>query len=309
MLGILFAFFSAASFGVNSAGIRRGVSTGAASQGLYISIFLGVVLFLVTALVTGQLFQAGRVTAVDYGFMVSGGIVHIMIGRYCNYRAVAAIGANRAAPIVGTSTLISVIVAVLFLSETITALKAAGILLVIVGPALVARPRRSRIPAPVPSGAAPNGDITVRQFQPRMVEGYAFGVLAALFWGVGPDLMRAGVSSNGLGILGGLVSYAAASIILAVSLLLPGQMAGAISLDKGARRWFMLGGVGSYLANVFRYSALALAPVSLVIPLMRTSSLFALGFNFLFNRHLESFEPRVLLGILVSLIGATILVA
>jgi len=45
-----------------------------------------------------------------------------------------------------------------------------------------------------------------------------------------------------------------------------------------------------------------------VIPLMRATVLFTLVLNFAFNRHLESFEPRVLMGIFISMIGAILLV-
>ncbi|MEX2598598.1 MAG: EamA family transporter, partial [Dehalococcoidia bacterium] len=307
-LGILFAFLSAASFGMNSAGIRRGMSQGAASQGLYITIFTGLAGFLLLALATRQLFQAGTVTSTEYGFMFAGGIVHILIGRYFNYRAIGAMGANRASPVTGTATLASVFIAVAFLNETITPLMGVGIGLVMIGPALVARrsrrPASAPAPTPSPSGGRTDAEPAHRPFQPRLLEGYFFGVMAALFWGLGPVLMRAGVSENGLGVLGGLVSYAAAALVLAATLLLPGQFSGARALSGNTRWWFLLGGTSSFLANAFRYSALALAPVSVAIPLMRLSALFALGFNFLINRHLESFEPRVIVGILVSLAGA-----
>ena len=307
-LGIVFALLSSASFGFNIVGIRRGVSTGAASQGMYITIFSGTVLFVLLALAAGQLQQAATVTGAAYGYMVAGGLLHLMIGRYFNYRTMAAMGANRASPLTGMATLISVLIAMVFLSEVITPLMGVGIVLVMVGPALVAR--RSRRPAAVaaPSGASPDAPARTKAFEPKLLEGYLFGILTALFWGAGPVLMRAGVADNGLGILGGLVGYGAASVVLAASLLLPGQMSGALTLDKGARWWFLFGGATSFLANVFRYSALGLAPVSLVIPLIRLSSVFALAFNFVINRHLESFEPRVLIGILLSIAGATLLV-
>ena len=48
--------------------------------------------------------------------------------------------------------------------------------------------------------------------------------------------------------------------------------------------------------------------MSLVIPLMRTAVVFGLAFNWLVNRQIESYEPRVLAGIGVSLVGATLLV-
>ncbi|MDA1173734.1 MAG: DMT family transporter [Chloroflexi bacterium] len=303
-LGVVFALLGAFSFSLNSVTMRRGISRGAASQGLYVTVFLGAGLFVVASVVSGQVFDLGSVTANDFVSMAASGVVHILGGRYCNYRAMGAIGANRAQPIVGMATLASVMIAVVFLGETLNALQGVGIALVMVGPALVMPGRRSA-PQAVPAGGS---GTVVKAFQPKMVEGYSFGVLAALFWGAGPVLMRAGVESNGLGILGGTVSYLAATLVLSLTLLIPGQASGALSLDKSARKLFFVAGLGSGFANGFRFSALALAPVSVVIPLMRATVLFTLVLNFAFNRHLESFEPKVLIGIFISMIGAILLV-
>jgi drug/metabolite transporter (DMT)-like permease len=303
-LGIVFALLGAFSFSLNSVTMRRGISRGAASQGLYVTVFLGAGLFVVASVLTGQVFDLGSVTANDFAFMGASGVVHILGGRYCNYRAMGAIGANRAQPIVGMATLASVMIAVAFLGETLTRLQIVGIVLVMVGPMLVV-PGRRAAPRAVP---AEGSGTEVKAFQPRMVEGYLFGVLAAVFWGAGPVLMRAGVEDNGLGILGGTVSYLAAALVLSLTLLIPGQASGALSLDKSARKLFFVAGLGSGFANGFRFSALALAPVSVVIPLMRSAVLFTLVLNFAFNRHLESFEPKVLIGIFISMVGAILLV-
>jgi drug/metabolite transporter (DMT)-like permease len=274
-----------------------------------VTVFLGAVLFLAASVFMGQLFDLGSVTANDFAFMSASGVVHILGGRYCNYRAMGAIGANRAQPIVGTATLASVMIAVAFLGETLDAMQGVGIVLVMIGPALVAPHRRSPPLAVPPSVADTSRVVTqVKPFQPKLVEGYLFGVLAALLWGTGPVLMRAGVDSNGLGILGGTVAYVAATLVLSLTLLIPGQASGAMKLDKGARKLFFVAGLGSGFANGFRFSALALAPVSVVIPLMRSGVLFTLALNYVFNRHLESFEPKVLGGIFISMVGAILLV-
>jgi drug/metabolite transporter (DMT)-like permease len=309
-LGVLFAFLGAFSFGMNGATVRRGVAQAPASQGLYITIFVGWVFFLIAALISGQLFQAGELAMRNYLLLAAGGIVHIMAGRYCNYRAVAAMGANRAGPVVGTSTLAAVTIAVLWLDETITPLKAVGILLVMIGPALVARRRRpARASAPAAaSDGPPRPRVSSVVANPKLKEGYFFGVMGALFWGGGPVLMRAGLGDSGLGVLGGVVTYGGAAAVLALSLAIPGQLAGAVALDRSSRLWFLASAANSFFANLFRMMALALAPVSLVVPLMRISTLFQMGFNFIVNRQLESYEPRVLAGVAVSLVGATLLV-
>ena len=307
--GILLAILASATFAFNTASMRRGMFKAAASQGLYVTIYLGLLLFVIASAVTGQLFDAGEMSLRDYELLAVGGFVHIMAGRYCNYRAMAALGANRAAPIVGLSTIGSIIIAVIFLEESVNVLKGTGILLVLAGPAVVKPRRRDGAPAGG-SGTGPDAAASagaVPAFTPKLAEGYLFGFLAAGLWGVGPVFMRAGVDSTGLGVLGGTVAYATAAVVLLLALAIPGQAAGALRLDKSARGWFVLGAVTSFLANVFRFSALALAPVSVVIPLMRTSFVFQIGFNYLINRSIESFEPRVIVGIVVSLSGAVLI--
>ena len=97
-------------------------------------------------------------------------------------------------------------------------------------------------------------------------------------------------------------------MLLLFSLAIPGQLAGAVTLDRSARWWFLLSAANSFLANLFRFWALALAPVTLVVPLMRSAAIFRLIFNYFINRSLETFEPRVLVGIFISVIGAVLLV-
>ncbi len=310
--GVVFALLASATFALNAASMRRGMATAAASKGLYVTIFVGFGLFVIASVVSGQVFDADMVAGRDYGFLVAGGFFHILAGRYCNYRAMGALGSNRAQPIVGLSTLGSVIIAILFLNETLDALKVAGIVLVIVGPAL-ARPKRRAAPAKAPVGGS--GDVAtavvaskVVAFTPKVVEGYFFGLSAAVLWGAGPVLMRAGLDDNGLGIFGGMVAYGTAAAVLSLGLLIPGQASGVLTLDKSTRGWFLFGAFNSFLANVFRFTALALAPVSIVIPLMRSSVVFTVGFNWLLNRELESFDRRVIGGIGVSMFGAVLLV-
>ena len=307
-LGIIFALLGSLSFSMNAVSIRRGVTRGAASQGLYLTVFSGTVLFLIASVIAGQIFDAGTVSGRDFAFMAAAGVVHILGGRYCNYRAMGAIGSNRSQPIVGTSTLVSIGIAILFLNEQLDWIKGIGIVLVMAGPALAAPRRRASAPAAPVAPASATGQTAIKAFTPKVVEGYVFGVMTAVLWGAGPVLMRAGVDSNGLGVLGGTVAYGSASLVLLATLAIPGQASGAIKLDKGARGMFLVGGFSSWLANMFRFSALALAPVSIIIPLMRSSVLFSLVMNWFFNRHLESFEPKVIGGILISMVGAVLLV-
>lgn len=312
MLGIVFALLSAASFAANGITVRRGVLASSASQGLYISVVMGVPLFLIGSVVGGELGRAAELTPLAYLGLAAAGVLHFLFGRYCNYRAVGAIGATRVEPIRSTSLLYSVGFAVLVLNEALSPQRIAGIALVATAALLmVQRPKRT---APQGDAAVPPTlegaaiDVAARSEAPaikvNMAEGYLFGLLAAAAYGLSPVLIRASLEGTGLGTLGGLVSYVAATGVLLLTFLLPGRAATVRGMGRGAAVWFFLAGFTVFLAQFFRYLALAIAPVVVVTPLIQTSSVFTLVFSWLVNRRLETFGPRVVVGVVLSVLGA-----
>lgn len=318
MLGILFAVLSSLSFGFSTITARRGVVGSSASYGLYITVVMGVPLFAVAALVTGQLLDTFDLSWTALGLLAGSGIVHFLIGRYCNYRCIDAIGANRSQPIQMTNTLYSVIVAVILLGEELNAYMIAGIGLTLVGP-LVMVERRRESPAVAAAlaraesrpgsarGAAASEGKPNAATAPRYAEGYFFGLLSALAYGTSPIMIRYALEDTGLGIAGGLVAYVAASAVLIASLAIPGRINDLRGFNMGVIPLFLASGVAVFFAQLFRYLALAIAPVSLVTPLARLGIVFTPTLGFIFNRSLESFSPRVLTGIGLSTLGVVLL--
>jgi uncharacterized membrane protein len=58
---------------------------------------------------------------------------------------------------------------------------------------------------------------------------------------------------------------------------------------------------------MFLYMAMSIAPVSVVLPISRLSILFRLYFSWLLNAEHEVFTGPVIVGTLVSLVGALVL--
>ena len=349
MLGGIFSVLSAMSFALGGTMTRRGMMRASASFGLYVTVILGVPLFAVAALVTGQIFDAGEITPNGYVLLAGAGLLHFLVGRYCGFRAVAAIGANRNQPLLTTSILYSVILAIVLLDESITWGMFWGMVLVVVGPMLmierarksgdarvsedVATPARGPKPTGLPAAGLPSdpsstvvdiaaasksGDVTSPsrpkpdskpEMPPlKMAEGYFFGLAAAAIYGNTPIMVRAALEDSELGIMGGLASYVAAASVLMVTLLIPGKLMKVTGERKGAGPWFYANTVASFFAQMFRYVALGIAPVTVVAPLARTLALFTLAFSFLINRRLEYFGARVIIGILLSVAGSVVLV-
>lgn len=307
MTGGFFAVISTVCFGFHNAAIRRGVLGAAAGQALYITVFLGVPVLLAAAVVSGQLGRVGAISPSGYLSLGMAGVVHFLFGRYCNYRAVAAIGSNRASPFMGTSFLFSVGFAVLLQGETVTPLGLTGMGLMFVAPLLLVGSgfrRRPEVPAGSGPGALRAGALPLA----RLVEGYAFAMGSALGYGSSPNFVRAGLEGTGLGVLGGLASYATAALILAVTMLQPGRFRGLAGVPAPALRWFLGAAFSISFAQMFRYVALGMAPVTLVASLGQLSPVFSLVFGFLINREFESFAPRVLIGIVLSVAGSVLLI-
>jgi drug/metabolite transporter (DMT)-like permease len=315
-LGIVYVLISNVSFAVNTVSARRGMLSGSALQGVYLSVLLGMPIFLVAAFITTQIFDFRDITLGRYWVLAAAGILHFLFGRYCNYRALGILGANRANPLVQSNAFFSVVLAVWLLNETVTGLMWGGIALLMVAPSLSAPRRRKPAPAvattevrPV-AGAAP---VVVKAVDSlptsKVMEGYFWGVLNALAWGTSPLLIRYGLEdSGGLGVLGALAAYTAAAAVLLPTLASSAIRTNLLTMDKTARKWFLSSTVTVSMAQLFRFMALSVAPVAVVVPLLRAGGVFVLPMSYLINRKVESFEPRVLGAVALSLAGAILLV-
>ena len=322
IFGALLSLASAFSFAVNFILVRRGIADAGATaaQGAFITVLLGVPFGLVAVIVTGQLFNFGLLALNAYLLLAAAGIVHFGIGRYCNYRGIAAIGAPRAATIQSVAVPYSVLMAIVLLGERPTLLMFVGIALILGSPALMIDRRKRPTPAtePAPAGALPAGAATASAatasaapaVEMRMVEGYTFSLLAAGAYGTSPILIRAAVEdASGVAAIGTFVAYIGASTMLLATLALPSQrhLVGAINF----RYMRLFGGAGFavFFAQLLRFFALSIADVSIVNPLMRMIGVFTLILSYLINRRLEHITPGVVLGVLVSFTGSALLVA
>jgi drug/metabolite transporter (DMT)-like permease len=295
LLGALLALASAATFGLNNAAIRRGVLTGSVLHAMAITVPLGVPLFALACLPFGGLQALGGMSAPGWAWMALAGVIHFVIGRYGNYRATHALGATLSSPIQQLSVPVALVLALVFLDEVMTPLRLAGFVLVMAGPLVAVRDRNSNVKS------------NDTGFQPRYGEGILWGGVAAFGYGSSPLFIVKGLGTDGGlvdSLAGGFISYSAATIVIIVLILFAGGVAFLRLLDRTAGKWFLASGVFVFLSQMFRYMALAVAPVSVVVPIQRLSVVFRVIFSWLINRDHEVFGFTVLTGIAMSLVGA-----
>ena len=313
ILGALLSLTSAFSFSVNSILIRRGIAgAGAtASQGALITVVLGVPFGFIAVLVTGQVLRFGEVSPMGYLLLFGAGVVHFVIGRYCNYRAIGAIGASRSSPLQAFATPYSILMAVILLDEVVTPLMLAAIGLVLLAPAVMIE-RRPRTPAPAAVSRGAVGDTPVprdKALEIRQLEGYIFASLAGIAYGTSPLFIRAALAdATGMAAIGTFVAYVSAAAVLLATMALPGRRQLMRSINPYYIRLFGGAGFSVFFAQLLRFFALSMADVVVVAPLQRMVGVFTIILTYLVNRSVETITPRVVLGVLVSISASALLV-
>jgi uncharacterized membrane protein len=321
VLGGFIALLSAATFAFNNASVRRGVLTGSVLQAMAITVPIGLPISFLVALATGSLAAVAGFSSRALLALSLSGIMHFVWGRYCNYRATRALGTNLVAPIQQINLIFTLLLAIWILGETLTPLRVLGIVLVLLGPSFTLRQRDTK---PIPAralGADITGDglaaspaellLAAEQpvFRPSYREGYFWALLSATGYGLSPILVRIGLEGKGLAVsvAGNLVASLAATAVMALFLLPPRQLRHALAVEREPAKWFTLSGILVAISQLFLYMAMSIAPVTVVSPINRLSILFRLYFSRLLNPQHEVFGGKVVLGTIVSLVGAVVL--
>ncbi len=295
MLGAILALLSAATFGLNNAGVRRGVLSGSVLQALAITVPMGVPLFLVVALAAGAEGRLWSLDGTSWAWLSVAGIVHFVFGRYGNYKATQKLGAALSGPIQQLSIPVTLVLAIMFLHESLTPLRLIGIALVMFAPMVILRRRDKREGKRGPS-----------LFKPDYVGGTLWGTVGAIGYGTSPLLIRFGLEGGSVpdSIAGGLISYLAATVVIMLVLLIPANTREIARLERKTAGWFAFSGAAVFLSQLFRYMSLVLAPVSVVAAIQRTSVAFRTVFGWALNREYEIIDGRTLIGIGLSMLGA-----
>ena len=84
---------------------------------------------------------------------------------------------------------------------------------------------------------------------------------------------------DNMAVYGGLVAYFAAATALILTLVIPGRRGLITAMRFSTVRLFLGAGFFVFLAQMFRFAALSIAPVAVVSPLQRSGASFTLGLS------------------------------
>ena len=310
MLGILYAALGAFTFALNNVTMRRGVVTGSVLQGMALTVPIGGVSFLLLAAAFGELGQLTTFPEAAVAWLAGQGIVHFVIGRYCNYRANQLMGVNLTAPVVQLQVPFAMLLAVVTLHESFTVLRAIGSVLMLGGSFITqsnAGGRTAPASQPIPAGpAAPERRNPT--FQPHVLSGYFFGLGAAICYGSSPLMARqAFLHAPGAGTAaGGCLAYAAATLFFALILLRPGSWRDIGRMKRENLPWFFSSAVLVAISQAFVYASLAAAPLMVVTPILQLSLVFRLFLSQMINRDYEVMNLAVLIGAFTAVLGSIV---
>ena len=156
-------------------------------------------------------------------------------------------------------------------------------------------------------------------FKPNLRRGVLYGLICVIGYGSSPILIVLALQSiqtmpnqmvaepfaHSSAIL--LFSYFFAAVCVVMVAPIFYDFALLKKMSQSGLKWFLLSGVMIAVSQIFRYTALALAPVSVVVPIQRISVIFRLLFNVYLNREYERIDAGIVITIILSVIGAVAL--
>ena len=273
MLGVLYAALGAFTFALNNVAMRRGVVTGSVLQGMAITVPIGGLSFLVMVLAFGELRQLPMFPLPAMAWLAGQGIVHFVLGRYCNYKSNQLMGVNLAAPVVQLQVPFAMMLAVLMLHEKFTVLQVIGSVSMLGGSFVTqtSSSNRSRkasalLPPAMPIAGLPSerhpaapGPTPAPAFRPRVFSGYLFALGAAMCYGASPLMARqAFLNAPGTGTAAaGCLAYAAATLFFLLILFKPGSWTDIRRMSRENLPWFFSSAVLVAISQAFVYASLA----------------------------------------------------
>jgi drug/metabolite transporter (DMT)-like permease len=319
LLGILYAALGAFTFSLNNVTMRRGVVTGSVLQGMALTVPIGGLSFLAMTIAFGQFDQLVMIPTVAMLWLAAQGVIHFVMGRYCNYRANQLMGVNLAAPVIQLQVPFAMIMAVATMHETFTALQAIGTALMLGGSFTTQSKaaKRKRAAAPL-SAAITTTTVPAHEraamaltrakpaFQPQVFWGYIFAFAAAAFYGSSPLLAReAFLNAPGIStVAAGCLAYAAATLVFSLALLKPGSWQDITRTKRENLPWFLAAAVLVAISQALVYASLAIAPLMVVTPILQLSLVFRLFLSQWINPDHEVMNTAVLIGAFTAVLGS-----
>jgi len=282
-----FALITAICFGLNPVTLKLGFGRGGRTEvALWIGLGVAVIIYVLLLPFAGGLHWDQVTTPALIGF-VAGGLLGSGIGRNWMFIAIDKLGAAPATAIKNSAPVISTILAVLLLGETVDAIEVAAIFAIVIGLTLVTWRKGQGI---------------------KQLAG--IGVLAAvgsaIAYRIRPLFLEFGLDNANIPLTGAFIGAVAALVY--ASVLARGSLFRVrVSIHEASLWFFLLSGVLQAIGFLCLNLGLAAQDVTVVYPVTSSAPIFTLGFTALFLRGKEQVTLRLAVGVVLVVLGVIFL--
>ncbi|MWV41367.1 DMT family transporter [Natrialba sp. INN-245] len=291
LLGVGLAIVGALAFAGQFLFVRLGTDEGEVGNAVLIVLLCNVALVAAPTVILYSPPYSALFTPTSFASFAAAGILGMFVARLLMFESIQRIGASLTSPVIASNVLFATIFAVALLDERLTAVHFAGIVLIVVGLAVVSWE----------TAASTNTSQSIREAGAPL----ALPLAAAVCIGLEPIFVSTGLAA-GTAVLPGLTVMAGTATVGFAAYLVVTRSVRRISLRSASTAWYVAAGVSTTIGFVAYFAALEVAPVVLVMPLLQLTPLLVAGLSVVFlPRRLERVTWRVGASAFVVVVGAT----
>ena len=281
---VLFAFLSAFFAGMTSILAKCGIKKTDSNVATFIRTLVVLPLSLLMALIVNPNFSLGAVSSKTLVFLVLSGL-STGASWLCYFRALSKGDINKVVPIDKSSTVLTIILAVVFLGESVTVYKTLGVVFIAIGTLLMIEKKDTE--------------------KKSEGEGWLiYALLSAFFASLTTILGKIGiegVESN----LGTAIRTAVVIVMSFIMVAFTGKTGEIKKIDKKELGFILLSGLSTGASWLCYYKALQDGEASIVVPIDKLSILVTIAFSYIVFK--ERLSKKAMLGLVMIVFGTLVL--
>lgn len=281
---VLFAFLSAFFAGMTSILAKCGIKKTDSNVATFIRTLVVLPLSLLMALIVNPNFSLGAVSSKTLVFLVLSGL-STGASWLCYFRALSKGDINKVVPIDKSSTVLTIILAVVFLGERVTVYKTLGVVFIAIGTLLMIEKKDTE--------------------KKSEGEGWLiYALLSAFFASLTTILGKIGiegVESN----LGTAIRTAVVIVMSFIMVAFTGKTGEIKKIDKKELGFILLSGISTGASWLCYYKALQDGEAGIVVPIDKLSILVTIAFSYIVFK--ERLSKKAMLGLVMIVFGTLVL--
>ena len=281
---VLFAFLSAIFAGMTSILAKCGIKKTDSNVATFIRTLVVLPLSLLMAVIVNPNFSLGAVSSKTLVFLVLSGL-STGASWLCYFRALSKGDINKVVPIDKSSTVLTIILAVIFLGERVTVYKTLGVVFMAIGTLLMIEKKDTE--------------------KKSEGEGWLiYALLSAFFASLTTILGKIGiegVESN----LGTAIRTAVVIVMSFIMVAFTGKTGEIKKIDKKELGFILLSGLSTGASWLCYYKALQDGEAGIVVPIDKLSILVTIAFSYIVFK--ERLSKKAMLGLVMIVFGTLVL--